>query len=106
MRVLLDESLPRRLKSELPEHEVSTVPEAGWAGSKNGELLRLAEPAFDVFVTMDQHLPEQQNLSGVKLCVVILRARSSALQDLLPLAGSLRSVVAEAKPGSVVVLEA
>jgi hypothetical protein len=106
MRVLLDESRPRRLRSELPEHEVSTVPEAGWAGAKNGELLRLAEPTFDVFVTMDQHLPEQQNLSELALCVVILRAKSSALRDLLPIADSLRSAVAEGKAGSVVILEA
>ena len=50
MRVLPDESLPRRLKQELAEHEVKTVPEVGWAGKKNGELLRLAEPDYEVFV--------------------------------------------------------
>jgi predicted nuclease of predicted toxin-antitoxin system len=54
MRVLLDESLPRRLKQELPEHNVTAVPEAGWAGTKNGDLLRLAEPDSEVFVTMDR----------------------------------------------------
>ena len=76
MRVLLDESLPRRLKAELTEYEVSTVPEAGWAGTKNGELLRLAEPLFDVFVTMDRRLPSQQNLSDLALCVIVLLAKS------------------------------
>ena len=106
MRVLLDESLPRRLKLELPEHDVTTVPEAGWAGQKNGALLRLAEPEFDVFVTMDQHLPEQQNLSELGLSVVVLRAKSNAMPDLLPLAGQLRTAKAEAAPGAVVVLEA
>ena len=106
MRVLLDESLPRRLKSELSEHEVSTVPEAGWAGTKNGELLRLAEPAFDVFVTMDRHLPAQQNVAELELCVVVLRAKSNVISDLLPLAASLRSAVLRSRPGEVVVLEA
>jgi hypothetical protein len=62
MRVLLDESLPRGLRKELASHEVVTVPEAGWAGRKNGDLLRLAEPAFDVFVTADGRLPFQQDL--------------------------------------------
>ena len=106
MRVLLDESLPRRLKVELTEHEVTTVPEAGWAGAKNGELLRSAEAAFDVFVTMDRHLPAQQNLSEHDLCVVILRARSNAFSDLSPLVGQLQSAVVRAKPGAVEVLEA
>lgn len=65
MRVLLDESLPRRLRQELPEHEVSTVPEAGWAGKGNGELLRLAEPAFEVFVTMDRQLRRGRHNRGL-----------------------------------------
>ncbi len=43
MRVLLDECVPRKLKHELKGHEVSTVPEMGWAGVKNGALLELAE---------------------------------------------------------------
>ena len=38
MRVLLDECLPRKLKRELQGHHVSTVPEMGWAGVKNGAL--------------------------------------------------------------------
>ena len=105
MRVLLDESLPRRLKAELTEHEVSTVPEAGWAGTKNGELLRLAEPSFDVFVTMDRRLHSQQNLSDLDLCVIILLAKSNTLPDLLPLADQLRSAVATARPRELVWLE-
>src|SRR6266487_2183213 len=43
MNVLLDECLPRKLKDDLPGHAVSTVLEMGWAGTKNGTLLRLAE---------------------------------------------------------------
>ncbi len=106
MRVLLDESLPRRLKQELPEHEVSTVPEAGWAGTKNGELLSLAEPDFEVFVTMDRQLPFQQNLAGLDLCTVILVARSNDISDLRPLASTLRSAVNAATPGELVTIEA
>jgi len=51
MKILIDESLPRKLKNELPGHAVSTVPEMGWAGKKNGELLRLMSD-FDVFITI------------------------------------------------------
>ena len=42
MRVLLDEQLPRQLAREITGHEVSTVQQRGWAGLKNGELLRRA----------------------------------------------------------------
>jgi hypothetical protein len=42
MRLLLDECVPKRLKRHLSEHDVQTVPEAGWAGLKNGALLRVA----------------------------------------------------------------
>jgi hypothetical protein len=55
-RVLLDENLPRGLKRELSGFEVRTVAETGWAGIKNGKLLRLAEAEFDVLVTADQNL--------------------------------------------------
>jgi predicted nuclease of predicted toxin-antitoxin system len=101
MRVLLDESLPRQLRRVLPEHEVRTVPEAGWAGTRNGELLRLAEQRFDVFVTMDRRLPFQQNLAGLRLCIVILVARSNDIADLLPLGPALRASVEQAEPGTV-----
>ncbi len=39
MRILLDECVPRRFRRELPQHEVQTVPEMGWASLKNGDLL-------------------------------------------------------------------
>lgn len=67
MCVLLDECLPRRLKRELPDHEVRTAPEMGWAGVENGELLRLASGEFDVFITVDRSLEFQQNLSDLAL---------------------------------------
>ena len=55
MKVLLDECLPRKLKYDLPGHTISTAPEMGWAGIKNGALLRLAGTAFEVFITADQN---------------------------------------------------
>ena len=43
MRLLLDECVPKRLKGELRGHEVKTVQDMGWAGIKNGALLKLAD---------------------------------------------------------------
>ena len=55
MRILLDECVPRKLKRAVAPHICQTVPEAGFAGKSNGELLGLAEQAgFDVFLTLDK----------------------------------------------------
>ncbi|GAA4739960.1 DUF5615 family PIN-like protein [Flavisolibacter ginsenosidimutans] len=67
MRILLDENLPRQLKSSFdPPHEVKTVRDLGWLGKKNGELLGLAVfNGFDYFITLDKNLRHQQNLGRV-----------------------------------------
>ncbi|HZF07402.1 MAG TPA: DUF5615 family PIN-like protein [Thermoanaerobaculia bacterium] len=100
-RVLLDENLPRLLKRELPGLEVRTVAEVGWAGIKNGKLLRLAEADFDVFVTADQNLSYQQTLATLQLGIVVLRARTTKLEDLLPLVPAIREVLGTVKSGQV-----
>lgn len=65
MRILLDESLPEKLKKEFNgNYEVWTVRDKGWLGQKNGALLKLmAESGFELFVTVDRNLPYQQNLT-------------------------------------------
>ena len=66
MRLLLDECLPHGLKRLLQGHYVVTVPEQGWAGKTNGELLRLAEGQFDALITSDRNLAFQQNLPALE----------------------------------------
>jgi hypothetical protein len=83
-------------------HEVRSVQQQGWTGLGNGELLRrAAADMFDVFVTADQNLQFQQNLSRAPLGVVVLVARSNALEDLLPLVPSLLQAVRNTRPGEV-----
>ena len=72
MNILLDESVPRLIKTRLAEFSVSTVQEMGWTGLKNGELLTLAEQQFDAFITADQQLRYQQNLAGRRLVILVL----------------------------------
>jgi hypothetical protein len=68
----------------------------------NGELLRrAAAAAFDIFVTADQNLQFQQNLAGSPLGVVVLVARSNALEDLLPLVPSVVEAFQDVQPGEV-----
>jgi hypothetical protein len=106
MKVLLDESLPRPLKRELGAHEVTTVPEMGWAGKDNGELLELASGQFDLFITADQGLQYQQNLSGYGIAVVTLVGRTNRLEDLRPIIPKLLEVLPGLKAGDVVSLAA
>ena len=102
MRVLLDECVPRRLKRELSEHEVLTVTEHGWSGIKNGSLLALAEAEFDVFLTVDQNLKYQQNLTALRISVILLVARNNRLQTLLPLMPKVREALDEIGPGEFI----
>jgi predicted nuclease of predicted toxin-antitoxin system len=81
MRILIDECVPRKLKLDLTAagHECLTVPEAGLAGRKNGELLQLAEPGFEVFLTIDKGLRYQQNITGRNIAILIIRAKSNRI---------------------------
>jgi predicted nuclease of predicted toxin-antitoxin system len=102
VRILLDEQLPRQLTRRLRGHHVRTVQQQGWAGSGNGELLRIAAAdKFEVFVTADQNLQFQQNLAGSPLIVVVLIAQSNKLEDLLPLVPSLLHAIRDARPGEI-----
>jgi hypothetical protein len=101
MRVLLDECLPRRLKAHLVGHQVITVPEAGWAGKKNGDLLRAAAGLVDAFITIDSNLAYQQHLADLSFAVVVMSARSNRLQDVLPLVPQVLATLAVAQPGQV-----
>jgi len=56
MRILLDECVPWPMHRLLAGHDCTTVQQCGWGGIKNGDLLRLAEGEFDMFVTSDQNI--------------------------------------------------
>jgi hypothetical protein len=103
MRVLLDENVPRKLKYRLgPEHDATTVPEHGWSGLLNGDLLSAADGEFDAFVTVDRGLEYQQGLAGLSIRIIVLRSLSNKYEALLPLVPSIRSALSRARPGEVV----
>lgn len=104
MRVLLDECLPRRLKSSLSGHSARTVPEMGWASKRNGELLQLAEREFDIFLTVDRKLQHQQNLASFSIAVVVMVARTNSFLDLQPLMSRVLDCLATTRKGEAVVV--
>jgi predicted nuclease of predicted toxin-antitoxin system len=107
VRILLDEQLPRQLAGYLVGHNVRTVQQESWAGLKNGELLDQAEAAgFSVLLTGDQNLEFQQNVSKRRFGVVVLRAVSNTLEDLLPLVPKALIAIEAIQPGQVLRVEA
>ena len=95
MRILLDEDVPRRLASLLIGHEVTTVPQAGWSGVKNGKLLAIAGERFDVFLTMDRNLEFQQNLARLPVAVLVVVAVTNRMEHLVPLLPDILSALAD-----------
>jgi len=101
MKVLIDENLPRKLAGHLKGHECRTVAECGWAGKKNGELLFLAEPQFDVLLPLDKSIPHQQDLNLGRIAILIVRAHSNRIQDLIPVIPDCLVALHSIEPGQV-----
>lgn len=99
MKVLLDENLAQRLRKNLGAHEVFTVGYRGWAGLRNGELLRIAEESgIEVFLTGDRTLLHEQNLEGRNLGIVALSSVEwDILKDYLP---TIIAAIDRALPGT------
>ncbi|BAY13764.1 DUF5615 family PIN-like protein [Calothrix sp. NIES-2098] len=104
MNILIDECIDRRLARQLSGHSVKTVPQMGWAGIKDAELLRLAEIEFDVFITVDRNLPFQQNLAVLDLAVVVLQVPSNRLADIQVLLPKILAIVDTAPKGTATVV--
>lgn len=102
MRILLDENLNWRLERFLPGHDVKSVPRIGWAGLKNGKLLARAQEKFDVLITMDGSISNQQNLTRIRIAIIALRAASNRLEDTSPLMPKVLALLPTLKRGKVV----
>ena len=101
MRVLLDECVPRRVRSELPGHTVLTVVDMGWSGIKNGQLLVKAAAEFDCFLTVDANLQFQQALGALPISVVVVRAANNRFVTLKALMPAVREALDSLLPGEV-----
>jgi hypothetical protein len=83
VRILLDENIPHPLMRYLPGHEVATVQSRGWRGILNGELLRIADESFDVFILADKNMRYQQNMDGRRIVIIELPTNRWPLSLLL-----------------------
>ncbi len=104
MRVLIDECLPRQLKTLLAgDHVAETVPGAGWAGVKNGALLRRADPLYDVLVTADRNIHYQQRFDELKIALVVLP--TNKLRELREAVEPLKATLSRIEAGMHVVMD-
>jgi len=77
MNVLFDQGTPVPLRRHLHSHLVDTCAERGWSALENGDLLGQAETAsYDAFITTDQNLQYQQNLTDRAIRILVLKTTS------------------------------
>lgn len=85
MKIIIDECVPHIVKKRLPERQIKSVQEMGWSGVKNGELLKLVEAEFDIFITSDKNLRYQQNLEKREIGILLLPSNQIPIvESLLP----------------------
>jgi predicted nuclease of predicted toxin-antitoxin system len=101
MRLLLDENLPKRLKSLLAPHDAWTVRDMGWNGKGNGALLALTKQnGFDAPITFDKNLSYQQNFQRYDLPVLVLDAQDNTYDRLaLLMPAVLKAIDNGLRPG-------
>ena len=97
--------MPRKLRREISNAVVRTVQEEGWAGFKNGNLLRHATGKFDVLLTADQRLRYQQNIDQFAIGVVAIETFDTTLAGLRPLLPQINDAIARVMPGTLVVVK-
>ena len=103
MRVLLDECVDERLRHLFHQHDCQTARYAGFASLKNGALLLAAEAGgFQVIVTVDQNIPDQQSLARWRISLLILCGRTNRLSDLKSLVPAALDALMSIRPGQVV----
>jgi Domain of unknown function (DUF5615) len=99
VNILLDECVPWPMHKLLATHECTTAQQRGWGGAENGELLRLAEGEFNLFITSDQNLRYQQNLANRRIS--ILELSTNDLHRINAAAAAIQDAVNAIRPGEL-----
>jgi hypothetical protein len=101
VRILLDECLPKDLRNEFTDHEAATVGDMQWLGIRNGQLLTLAEPLFDVFLTADRGMEYQRNFRTRQIMLVVLVVSKTNIESILPLMPMLHEALQSVAQGQI-----
>jgi hypothetical protein len=106
MKLLLDENLPRKLKYRFNSiYEVLTVPEMGWSGIKNGDLLlKMQSKGLKVLLSVDKNMSHQQNLKKHNVCLIVFNAKDTRYDTLLKFVPKIEELLSEEiKSGLIIV---
>jgi hypothetical protein len=74
----------------------------GWAGKKNGDLLTIAEGAFDALITVDQGMSYQQNMRDRTLSILVIEALSNRIEDLANKVPGAKEALKSLEPGQII----
>lgn len=103
MKLLLDHNLDRRLKRHFIDFEVRTTQEQGWSDVLNGELLTLAESdGFNVLITADSNIKNQQNLADRRISVLVIPAYNNRLSTHLEMIDETLKALSTIRSGDMV----
>jgi predicted nuclease of predicted toxin-antitoxin system len=106
MRILFDENTPFSLARDLIGHESSHVIRLGWRGTKNGALLTRAEQVgFDVLITLDDDMKPEQNMSGRKIAVLVVKPAEQGKQAMKAMARHVLLALTTIEAGEIRVVE-
>ena len=103
MKILLDEYVPWPMHRLLSQHSVTSVQAQGWSGIRNSDLLGRAEAEFDLFITADQNIRYQQNLSGQR--IAILELSTNDLRHIIAASEVIEQAVDKIQPAQFQRLE-
>jgi predicted nuclease of predicted toxin-antitoxin system len=104
MNLLLDECVPRRLKRDFVGHDVSTIEEAGFKGLRNGILIHSANGIFEIIITVDKNIQQQQSNDALPVGIIILSAKSNRYESLSPLVPKALEVLKNIKIGEIIII--
>jgi predicted nuclease of predicted toxin-antitoxin system len=109
MLILLDENLlSRKLKQPIVAagYTVRNVDNMGWRGTKDRDLLALADAhPFDVFITADKNLPYQQSIITYQLRIIVLNTKTTKPDYLLPLVEQACLIIPTLATGSITLID-
>jgi predicted nuclease of predicted toxin-antitoxin system len=102
MRILIDECVDPRIKQLFDAHEVADVHECGWGGLEDAPLLLMAQDSFDVFLTLDRKLEFQQNISKLRLGLLVVQVQKNQIAFYRAIRTEILAAVSEIRPGNVI----
>jgi hypothetical protein len=92
----------RGVRHAFPGHAVTAVSDTEWRSSRDGPLLACAQRNFDVFVTLDRRLVEENRIDRLTMGVILARIPNNKLSSWQPLFEALNDAARNARPGQLV----